>query len=213
MKLGSQDMIQLLQEICDTIEANKEYLNELDRGIGDGDHGVSMSLGCTALKNNLPSLADKSVTEILTKSGMVFLSAIGASVGPLYGTAMIRAGQAVQGKQEITESDLVAMAEAALKGIKDRGKAEPGDKTMVDAIQPAVETLKREFEAGTPFLQAAEAAVEAGRKGMESTVGLRSKLGRSSRLGDRSVGKQDAGATSSYLMMKASLEFLKKKLG
>ncbi|MCL6444037.1 MAG: dihydroxyacetone kinase subunit L [Alicyclobacillus sp.] len=209
--MNREDVLQILRRICDVISVNEEYLSELDRAIGDGDHGVTMKLGCDALKANLPSLEGESISQILFKSGLTFLSAVGASVGPLYGTALMRAGQVVQGKTEITEEDIVRMFDAALAGIKERGKAKAGDKTMVDTIEPAVDVLRESFESGIPFSTALQKMLEAAKDGMESTARMKSQVGRSSRLGDRSVGYQDPGATSSYLMIESVCQYLLTK--
>lgn len=212
MNISSTDFIEYLKEVVEVIEKEKEYLCELDRKLGDGDHGVTMSIGWQAINEQLnKQLVDESdCGRISTTVGMTFLDAVGSSVGPLYATGFMRGGQAVKGKTELNDADLVEYWIAFTNGVKDRGKAGVGDKTMIDTLIPFGETLKEDFAKSQDFIKAFKQAVSAGEKGMKSTKDLVSKIGRSSRLGERSLGVQDPGATSVYIILSAFLEYMKE---
>lgn len=202
MKLTSTDFIQALRDIADRIEQEKDYLSELDRAVGDGDHGVTMSIGWQAVKAKLEEFDGNSTCgEICKTVGMTFLNAVGSSVGPLYATAFIRGSAVLQGKTELNEDDIVQFWIAAVNGILERGKAQPGEKTMVDAWHPAMAALKASREAGKDLAASLEDAVKAAEQGMKSTAEMLSQKGRSSRLGERSLGHQDPGATSAYMIL------------
>ena len=150
----------------------------------------------------------------LKSAATALMSAVGGAMAPLFGTAFLRASQEAVGKKEITLSDLVVMFQAAETGVKERGKAKLGDKTMLDAIHPATQTLKEASENGDDLLTAVRKSVSSAREGMKATIPLISKVGRSSRLGERSVGHQDPGATSCYLLLQSfytTLESLHQK--
>lgn len=208
--LNAKDVFTLLNLIADTIEANQDYLSELDGALGDGDHGVSMTIGWRAVREKLATMPDADIATLLKTTGMTIVSAVGAAMGPLYGTGFMRAGVAAGSKTVVDEKDMVAMFEAFREGIMSRGKANVGDKTMVDTIYPAVEAFKASIEAGDDLFTALDKTMAAAEAGMKSTIDLISKIGRSSRLGERTIGHQDAGATSSYLMIKAAVEGIKK---
>ncbi|MFY4775163.1 dihydroxyacetone kinase subunit DhaL [Metabacillus sp. RGM 3146] len=207
MNFTAEDLKTFLKNVVDVIEENKEYLSELDRKLGDGDHGVTMSIGWQAINEKLNNdlEAEKDCGKICVTAGRTFLSAVGSSVGPLYATGFLRGAKVLQNKSELTGEDLKDFWAAFIEGIKQRGKAEVGDKTMVDTLQPALESLKSHFNQTSDFAQAFSEAVSAGEKGMESTKDLLSKKGRSSRLGERALGNQDPGATSAFLILSTFL--------
>lgn len=211
MHITAAEFIDYFKLVVEVIEKEKDYLCELDRKLGDGDHGVTMSIGWQAvnqkLNNELSSETD--CGKISSTIGMTFLNAVGSSVGPLYATGFLRGGKAVAQKSELIDQDLVDYWIAFINGIKERGQAKVGDKTMIDTLDPALEALQA--SASTNFLEAFPKAVDAAEKGMISTVDLIAKIGRSSRLGERSIGFQDPGATSAYLILAAFLEFVKEK--
>jgi phosphoenolpyruvate---glycerone phosphotransferase subunit DhaL len=199
MKLTTNQFIQLLLLIVDRMEKEKNYLSELDRAVGDGDHGITMSIGWQAIKEKLAEFDDQSLCGDISKAvGMTFLSAVGSSVGPLYATAFMRGAAALQGKTELNEDDIVAFWVAAVQGIQERGKAQPGDKTMMDTWIPVIEALQEGKRQGKDFVTCLNDAAAAGEKGMEATKDMLSLKGRSSRLGERSLGHLDPGATSAY---------------
>ncbi|MEM0385345.1 MAG: dihydroxyacetone kinase subunit DhaL [Nitrososphaeria archaeon] len=211
MKLSNKDVLDYLKKAAELIDANKEYLTELDSAIGDADHGINMDRGFQTVMKNLPTLEGKDIGAILKAVGMYLVSTVGGASGPLYGTAFIQAGSALAGKFEIDEQDIVKAMQAALDGIIMRGKASLGDKTMIDAISPAVDSLKKSLSNGKELTNALEEAVKAAEEGMKSTIPMLAKKGRASYLGERSIGHQDPGATSSYLLIKLMLDLIKEK--
>lgn len=203
MTVTKNIIIKVIERITEVIRDNKEYLTELDSAIGDADHGINLDRGFSAVKDKLKGLSDNDIGAILKTTGMTLVSTVGGASGPLYGTAFMRAGQAVQGKNELTEEDIVKMFELALEGIKQRGKAEAGDKTMIDSIEPAVKALKDALINNIALPEALNRAANAAMEGMEYTKNISARKGRASYLGERSIGHQDPGATSAYLMIKA----------
>ena len=197
---------QCLQKIGNSIVANKEFLTDLDRAIGDADHGANMARGFTEVMNNVPQ-DEENIGAALKKTGMTLLSKVGGASGPLYGTAYMKAAGAVQGKTELSIEDLKAMLEAAIGGIKLRGKAERGEKTMLDALEPALDALTGAIEKGEDRDTCLNQMCDAAREGVEVTKTIRATKGRASYLGDRSIGHQDPGATSSLLTLEAIRDF------
>jgi dihydroxyacetone kinase-like protein len=200
------DVLNWLKHYAAIIDEQKEYLTQLDAAIGDADHGINMQRGFGAVMTQLPTVEDKDIGTILKKVGMVLVSTVGGAGGPLYGTLFMRMGMAVGNKDALSAEDVVKMFQAALEGVKQRGKAEPGDKTMVDALTPAVEALRKAVEAGEDLHTALEKAAAAAEEGMKATIPLVARRGRASYLGERSAGHQDPGATSSYLLFKSAAE-------
>ena len=207
--LSSSDLIKIIDLMCDTLETEKNYLSELDGAIGDGDHGVNMAKCFREVKKKLPENADKDVGTIFKNIGMVILNSVGGAMGALYGTLFLKASKEVMGKMEVNLEDLIKMFEAGEKGIQEIGKAQLGDKTLLDTIGPAVKALKETQSEGKSLIDALSAFSEAAKKGAESTREMISKIGRSSRLGERTIGHQDAGATSCYFILNAFYQGIK----
>lgn len=204
-----EQIIRWLQAVAVILEENKNYLTELDAAIGDADHGINMNRGFQKVASQLPSLADRDIGGILKTVSMTLISTVGGASGPLYGTLFLRASTAVTGKQALTDADLVALLQGAVEGVVQRGKANLGDKTMLDALSPAVEAFQQAVEAGANTRDALERAVAAAEDGKNGTVGLVAKKGRASYLGERSKGHIDPGATSVYLMLQALQDALR----
>ncbi len=204
--ITSTKMIEILKAIAEKIEAEKDYLTELDNEIADGDHGVNMAKGFNAVVAKLDTMAGKDIGSLLKTTGMTLVSTVGGSAGPLYGTAFMKAGAALKDKMEIDGKDLVVAIEAAIGGIKMRGKATTGEKTMLDAICPAYDALKAALEEGDDLKDAMTKAVAAARAGVEYTKTIKATKGRASYIGDRSIGHQDPGATSAMYMFEVLLE-------
>lgn len=192
-----------LRRSAQVLHEQREYLTGLDAAIGDGDHGINMDRGFTAVMAKLPTVAEADVGTILKTVGTTLVSTVGGASGPLYGTAFLRAGTALAGKQELQPADVVAGLEAALEGVMARGKAQRGEKTIVDALGPAVDALKVSVAAGQPTSEALHAAADAAEQGMAATIPLVATKGRASYLGERSAGHQDPGATSTALLLRA----------
>jgi dihydroxyacetone kinase-like protein len=186
------------------IEAQKDYLTQLDSPIGDADHGANMHRGLQASLGKLPSVADKDIGTILKTVGMTLVSTVGGASGPLYGTFFMQMGTAAAGKMELTLADWTAALEVGVNGVVMRGKANPGDKTLVDALLPALHTLKSAN--GASFADALTASARAAEDGMRATIPLVARKGRASYLGERSAGHQDPGATSAHMLLKAAAE-------
>jgi dihydroxyacetone kinase-like protein len=202
-KMASAHVLRAMEQICDTIEAQKAYLSELDGAIGDGDHGVNMAKCFRQVKRTLADKAGKPADDILKSVGMVVLNSVGGAMGALYGTFFLKLSQAAVGKEALSLSDLVEMFQTAEQGVLDIGKAKPGDKTLVDTLSPAVRALEAARDRGDGLAQALDAFEKAAREGMRSTSQMTARVGRASRLGERTIGHQDAGATSCYFLLKA----------
>jgi len=185
---------------------NKEYLTELDSAIGDADHGINMNRGFTNAIADLEKSQPQDIDAILKTVAMTLIRTVGGAAGPLYGTFFMRASATCAGKAELDSADVVALFEAGLGGVLQRGKAELNDKTMVDALTPAVEAMKNGLNNGANLGQILEQGTAAAEKGMKDTIPLQARKGRASYLGERSIGHQDPGATSSYLMLKTAAE-------
>ncbi len=203
-----EHIVQWLKKTAQVLAENKEYLTQLDAAIGDADHGINMDRGFTKVMERLNGVQDKDIGTILRTTGMALLSSVGGAGGPLYGTLYMKAGMAVTGKHELTPEELGNLLRAAVQGVIDRGKAQLGDKTMVDALLPAVEAYEKALQSGSDLCTALARMVAAAEKGMKDTIPLVARKGRASYLGERSAGHQDPGATSSYLILNALKEVI-----
>jgi dihydroxyacetone kinase-like protein len=201
--ITAECMHHALERICEVIEEQKTYLSELDGAIGDGDHGVNMAKCFREVKKKLGTNQGKDLQSILKDVGMVVLNSVGGAMGALYGTFFLKLAQEAAGKSELRLGDLVRMLQVAEKGVLEIGKAKPGDKTLIDTLSPAVRSLEQAEKESKSLAEALADFQEAARKGMESTKDMVAKMGRASRLGERTVGHQDAGATSCYLILQA----------
>ncbi len=211
MPITTSDVSEYLRKVAEVLAENKEYLTELDSAIGDADHGINMDRGFQNVLRKLPAVEDKDIGTILKTAGMALVSSVGGASGPLYGTAFMQAGMAAAGKRELAAEDLLAILEAALKGVLMRGRANLGDKTMVDALTPAIDAMREALENGADLTEALDKATAAAEEGMKATIPLIAKKGRASYLGERSIGHQDPGATSSYLLIRTMAEMAHAK--
>ncbi len=202
MPITTEDTVRWLQQLAHVLHENRDYLTQLDSAIGDADHGINMDRGFKAVIDKLPTVANMDIGSILKTAGTTLVSTVGGASGPLYGTAFLRAGMATSGKHELYEADVITMLEAALEGIKARGKAQPGEKTMVDALTPALAAAKDAEAQNLGLTQLLQHAAEAAETGMKATIPMLAIKGRASYLGERSIGHQDPGATSSWLILK-----------
>lgn len=204
MSISRDDALEWIKACAGVLGENKEYLTQLDAAIGDADHGANMDRGFRAVMTKMPDISDKDIGTIFKTVGMTLISTVGGAGGPLYGTFFLQAGMKTAGKMELNLEDWLTALDAAVSGVIMRGKAELGDKTMVDALTPAVNALKQALEQNENIEQALAESAEAARQGMEATTPLVARKGRASYLGERSAGHQDPGATSSYLILKAA---------
>ena len=206
MSISRDDVLVWIEGTAAILKENREYLIKLDAAIGDADHGANMDRGFRKVMEKLPTVADKDVGNILKTTGMTLISSVGGASGPLYGTFFMRGGMAVADKEELTIEDLGVMLQGAVDGVVQRGRAQLGDKTMVDALSPAVKTYQDSAAKGGSLLDSLRLAVSAAEQGMKDTIPLQARKGRASYLGERSIGHQDPGATSSYLILNALLD-------
>ena len=204
--MTNEDILRWLERIADVLHENAAYLTQLDSAIGDADHGINMDRGFTAVRAKFPTMATMDIATQLKTVGTTLVSTVGGASGPLYGTAFLRAGVAVAGKQQLGPADMVALLEAFLGGIVARGKAQPGEKTMVDALTPALAAAKQALNEGLPLKELSLRATQAAEEGMKATIPLLATKGRASYLGERSIGHQDPGATSSWLILRSLTE-------
>jgi dihydroxyacetone kinase-like protein len=213
--ITTSDLVDLFAAIAVTMGREKERLCELDGVIGDADHGISMELGFSAAAKAVaqPDIASSDPTTVFNTAAKSFLNAVGASSGPLYATALMRAGASARGKTSLTEADMAEAFIAMAKGIQDRGKAEPGEKTMVDAWTPAARACEEELASGASLSSCLAAAAKAASAGAEATTAMVAAKGRASRLGDRAIGHMDPGAASAASIIETIAKALGKKAG
>jgi phosphoenolpyruvate---glycerone phosphotransferase subunit DhaL len=183
---------------------HRQELVRLDTAIGDGDHGTNMNRGMQKAMEKLGASEPADPGAVLKTVAMALVSSVGGAAGPLYGTLLLQMGTSMAGQAEVDQAGFVAAWRAALTGVKARGKAELGDKTMIDALTPAIDALEQaaDLQAGL------RSAVDAAQQGMNATTPLVARKGRASYLGDRSAGHQDPGATSTYYLFKSAAETL-----
>ncbi len=196
----------VILKISEVLEEQKLYLTKLDAAIGDGDHGLNMAKGFGAAKEKLDTGTFATPGEILKAVGMALISKVGGAAGPLYGTAFLNASKAVAGKEDLTLDDYLTMLGSALDGVKARGKAVVEEKTMVDAIEPALHALEEAIKNGDSTREAMDKAAHAAKEGVEFTKTIIAKKGTASYLGERSIGHEDPGAMSSYMILKTIAE-------
>ncbi|MGZ3581460.1 MAG: dihydroxyacetone kinase subunit DhaL [Ktedonobacterales bacterium] len=204
MAANQEQVLTWLRQSADVLREQRTYLTELDAAIGDADHGINMDRGFTAVMEKLANIGDADAAAILKTVGMTLVSTVGGAAGPLYGTAFLRAGTALAGKPDLQPEDVVAAFTAAIQGIQARGHAQRGEKTMLDALFPALDALKAALDNGQDLTDALRAAADAAEAGAKATIPMLATKGRASYLGERSIGHQDPGATSSALLLRVA---------
>lgn len=203
--VSAADLEQWVRAFAQVVTENKNHLTELDSAIGDGDHGANMDRGMQAVLAALDTKLPDTPATLFSTVGMTLVSTVGGASGPLFGTLFLRLGSALGTTSEVSLADLARALRAGLDGIVARGKAEAGDKTLYDALAPAVEALEAAAEAGTDFGAALQAAAEAAATGRDATIPMSARKGRASYLGERSVGHQDPGATTVALLLASAV--------
>jgi phosphoenolpyruvate---glycerone phosphotransferase subunit DhaL len=206
MSVPYDDVVRWLKTFAETITEQKSYLTELDSAIGDADHGINMDRGMQAVLTKLGSAPVGDIGALFKTVGMTLVSSVGGAGGPLYGTLFLQLGVATTGKDELSPADWQAALEAAVAGVQARGKAEPGDKTMLDALIPARDAFAAAVSDGADLPAALRRSADAGEQGMKDTIPLVARKGRASYLGERSAGHQDPGATSSFLLLQTAAD-------
>jgi dihydroxyacetone kinase-like protein len=190
------------------VAENKEYLTELDSAIGDADHGINMNRGMQAVLGKMEPGEQADIGALLKTVGMTLVSTVGGAGGPLYGTLFLQKGTSAAGKSDLSDDEWAAALAAGVAGVQRRGKAELDDKTMIDALIPAVEAIRSALADGSTLDEALHRSAEAAREGMTATIPLVARKGRASYLGERSANHQDPGATSSWLLLRTAAETL-----
>jgi phosphoenolpyruvate---glycerone phosphotransferase subunit DhaL len=207
-ELTSDQMIKWVERYAALLAENKDYLTQLDSAIGDADHGANMDRGFKAVLAKKADFQGKDIATVFKTVAMTLISTVGGASGPLYGTFFLQAALATPGKSSVSPEEFGALLEKGVNGVIQRGKAAPGDKTMIDAMQPAVVVYQKAVQGGESVAAALSKAVATSQEGMKATIPLVAKKGRASYLGDRSAGHQDPGATSSALLFQAAAEAL-----
>lgn len=197
-----------MREIDAVMRVERDHLVQLDAAIGDGDHGINMVRGFEAVVQAIDADSNLPPGKLLILSGRTLVSTVGGASGPLWGSALRSGGRVLGDQASFAGPQLVDVLAAALASVKDLGTASVGDKTMVDALEPAVETLRARLESGASVDDALDAAAGAAEDGMRSTIPLQARKGRASYLGERSVGHQDPGATSTVIILRGLREAL-----
>lgn len=210
MGLTLKEILYIFDKIENKIYLNKQFLTDLDAAIGDGDHGINLSKGFRVAKEKIENVDFKDWGEIFKTVGMAIVSNVGGASGPLYGTAFMKASMLGKGKTEITISDYKDILQASIDGVKMRGKGEEGDKTMLDALIPAYNEVCKGIENNLEALDILKNSVLASENGVEYTKLIAARKGRASYLGDRSIGHQDPGATSSSMILEVIYNSVKE---
>ncbi|TVQ35295.1 MAG: dihydroxyacetone kinase subunit L [Spirochaetaceae bacterium] len=195
-----------LNALDDVYARNKARLTDLDSAIGDADHGINLARGFSAVAAALAQQPPEDIAAALKTASLTLIRTVGGAAGPLYGTFFLRASTVSAGKTALSAADVVAVIEAGVGGLLQRGKAEREDKTMVDAWLPALEAIQKAHAEGASIAEMMRQATAAAEAGMRATIPLIARKGRASYLGERSIGHQDPGATSTYLMLQAAAD-------
>jgi dihydroxyacetone kinase phosphoprotein-dependent L subunit len=204
--MAQHDCDGVLAAVCRRVQERKDWLSELDAACGDGDHGVSVARGFHAIEEQLPSWGGLTPGALLRKAGMTLVSATGGAAGPLLGTLFIEAGKVMGDRSEVTVADLGPMFGAGFTAVCKRGGAQPGDRTLLDALAPAIEALKKAEAGNLTMSEALACALDAARAGAEATKDMMPKQGKSRYLGERALGHPDAGAYTIVTIIEALVE-------
>lgn len=207
--LSAVDVVNIISEFSKRIVANRDYLNELDGKLGDADFGTSIAGGCAALDKVIPELNSVAPGIALGKTGTTLVQAMGGASGPLFGTLFMKAGKALGSQSEVGVAELASMFSASLAGVKALGKSNAGDKTLIDALEPATMALATAAAGGSSLHDALAAACAAAAQGLESTKAMIARRGRAHYVGERGLGHQDAGATAIHLLFEVFADYVK----
>lgn len=206
MAVTTQDVLQWLDVLQKVFNENRQQLTDLDSAVGDGDFGISLDRGFTAVQAELSANRPTDLRAAFQTVAMILIKTMGGSSGPLLGTFFLRAAATCAGKSELAPADVVALFQAGVEGLQQRGKAALGDKTMMDAWLPAVDAMRSALESGSGLAEILERGAAAAEAGMRATITMQARKGRGSYLGERSVGHQDPGATATYMLFQAAAE-------
>lgn len=204
MAVNRQDVLRWLEALQKVFNEHRQQLTDLDAAVGDGDFGISLDRGFTAVQAELTAKPPADLRAVFQNVATVLIKTMGGTSGPLLGTFFLRAGATCADKSELAAADVVALFQAGVDGIQQRGKAALGDKTMLDALLPGVDAMRSALESGSSWAEILERGTAAAEAGAEATKSMSARKGRASYLGDRSVGHPDPGATAAHLMLKAA---------
>ena len=207
--VSREQFLQMVDQVLEKLEGSAEELNRLDAAVGDGDLGVTMTLGCRAVRKLMPEVVSQDIGTIVARSGMAFNGAAPSTMGALLAIGAMRAGREVKGAQQIDLAMLAKMTRAAHLGIKEKGQAERGDKTMLDALGPSADALEAATAEGRSLRDAVHAASAAAKAGVEATIPLKAKSGRAAWITERTAGQPDPGATVIQLIWETIVAFLR----
>lgn len=205
-EVSLEDVRAWVEAFAAAVADHERHLTELDSAVGDADHGIDMDRGMRAAVQRLEEAEPEDIGALLKNVGMALVSKVGGAAGPLYGTLFLQMGVAASDREAVTPAEWAEVMAEGIEGVVARGEAEPGDKTMLDTLLPALEALEEALAEGASFGEALRRGAEAAREGMEATIPMVARKGRASYLGERSAGHQDPGATSSYLLWKAAAD-------
>jgi len=206
MAVNQQDVLRWLDTLHTLFLEKRQELTDLDSAVGDGDFGISLDRGFTAVKTELSAKPPADLKAVFQNTATVLIKSMGGSSGPLLGTLFLRAGATVADKTELGPADVVALFQAGVEGMQQRGKAERGDKTMMDAWLPAVDAMRDALEAGGGLAEVLDQGTAAAEAGAEATKSMSARKGRASYIGERSVGHPDPGAIAVHMMLRAAAE-------
>ena len=206
MPVTREDVLRWLGALQEVFAENQQQLTALDSAVGDGDLGSSLDRGFTAVQLELSANPPADLRSAFQNVATVLIRTMGGTAGPLFGTFCLRAGAACAGKSELAPADVMELFQAGVEGIQQRGKAAIGDKTMLDALLPAVDAMRGALEAESGLTEILERGAAAAEAGMRATITMQARKGRASYLGERSVGHQDPGATAAHLLLKAAAD-------
>lgn len=210
MSVTFDDALGWVRRFAEEVETNKSHLTKLDSAIGDGDHGTNMQRGMQAALAKIEDADKDDIGALFKTIGTTLVSKVGGAAGPLYGTLFMQIATPLAGGTEVTPDEWAGAFASGVEGVRKRGKADIGDKTMIDALVPARDALQEALAEGATFEDALERSADAAREGMESTTPLVARKGRASYMGERSAGHQDPGATSSHLLVQSAFETLRE---
>ncbi len=206
MAVSREDVLRWLGALQENFAENKQQLTDLDSAVGDGDFGFSLDRGFTAVKTELSTKPPADLRAVFQNAATVLIKSMGGSSGPLLGTFFLRAGATAADKSELAAADVVAVFQAGVEGMQQRGKAALGDKTMMDAWLPAVDAMRAALDAGGGLTEVLDRGTAAAEAGAEATKSMSARKGRASYIGERSVGHPDPGAIAAAMMLKAAAD-------
>jgi dihydroxyacetone kinase phosphoprotein-dependent L subunit len=210
VRLTAAQVKEMFLYVGEQVRESKPLLTKIDSAIGDGDHGIGMSVGFTKAEENLNQKEFLTINEVFKTIGMSMISTMGGASGIIFGTLFVGGVKGLDPQEELNLPLLSKILEGSVTSIKERGKAKLGDKTMIDALEPAVLGLKQSVEENKSLLEGLKSAEEKAEQGVERTKEFVAKFGRAKSLGERAIGYQDAGATTVYIIFKSMREWVEK---